>query len=69
MVSFAIDMATGQLKTMAALDYETQTDYEVTVTATDDGDDSLRDNHGHYQRQECLSNQWRHSSSEQCTSV
>ena len=35
MASFAIDAATGQLKTMAALDYETQTDYEVTVTATD----------------------------------
>ena len=28
---------TGQLKTKAALDYETQTDYEVTVTATDNG--------------------------------
>ena len=34
---FEIDDKTGQLKTMAALDYEIQTDYEVTVTATDDG--------------------------------
>ena len=33
--SFAIDEETGQLKTKAALDYETQTDYEVTVTARD----------------------------------
>ena len=33
--SFAIDEDTGQLKTKAALDYETQTDYEVTVIATD----------------------------------
>ena len=32
---FDIDADTGQLKTMAALDYETQTDYEVTVIATD----------------------------------
>ena len=27
----------GQLQTMAALDFETQTDYEVTVIATDTG--------------------------------
>ena len=30
-------MRTGQLQTKAALDYETQTDYEVTVIATDTG--------------------------------
>ena len=37
-------MATsGQLQTKAALDYETQTDYEVTVTATDDGVGTLFD--------------------------
>ena len=35
--SFEIDSMTGQLKTLAELDYETQTDYEVTVTVTDDG--------------------------------
>ena len=35
--SFVIDPATGQLKTMEALDYETKTDYEVTVTARDNG--------------------------------
>ena len=34
-VSFDIDAATGQLQTKVALDFETQTDYEVTVTATD----------------------------------
>ena len=35
--SFAIESTTtgGQLRTLAALDYETQTDYEVTVIATD----------------------------------
>ena len=35
--SFAIEStaAGGQLQTKAALDYETQTDYEVTVIATD----------------------------------
>ena len=32
---FAIVATTGQLQTLAALDYETQTDYEVTVTARD----------------------------------
>ena len=31
---------TGQLQTLAALDYETQTDYEVTVTATDTGSET-----------------------------
>ena len=36
--SFAIVEASGQLQTKAALDYETQTDYEVTVIATDNGD-------------------------------
>ena len=33
--SFNIDPATGQLKTLAALDYETKATYMVTVTATD----------------------------------
>ena len=33
--SFSIDAATGQLQTSAALDYETKSRYEVTVTATD----------------------------------
>ena len=60
----------GSCKPMMPLDYETKTDYEVTVTATDAGTGpALRYNHGHYQRQECLSSRWRHSSSEQCTSV
>ena len=36
MASFDIDAATGQLMTKAALDYETQDSYEVTVTATDE---------------------------------
>ena len=42
----------GQLQTKAALDFETQTDYEVMVIATDDGVpwQSHRYNHGHYQR-------------------
>ena len=35
MASFAIDSATGQLMTMAALDYETKSSYSVTVMATD----------------------------------
>ena len=35
--SFAIVATSGQLQTLAALDYETQHDYEVTVTATDTG--------------------------------
>ena len=50
--SFDIESTTtgGQLQTKAALDYETQTDYEVTVIATDDGVPPLTgDNHGHYQ--------------------
>ena len=34
--SFDIDTATGQLMTKAALDYETKTEYMVTVTATDE---------------------------------
>ena len=33
--AFAIVPTTGQLQTKAALDYETKTDYEVTVTAAD----------------------------------
>ena len=36
--SFTIDSATGQLKTLAALDYETKASYSVTVTARDPGD-------------------------------
>ncbi len=40
--SFDIDASTGQLQTKAALDYETQPSYEVTVTATDsDGATSI----------------------------
>ena len=35
--SFYIDPETGQLKTLAALDYETKATYEVMVTATDPG--------------------------------
>ena len=35
MASFGIDRKTGQLKTKAALDYETKDTYVVTVTATD----------------------------------
>ena len=33
----------GQLQTLAALDFETKHDYEVTVTATDDGTGTLSD--------------------------
>ena len=36
-VSFSIESTTGQLKTQAALNYETKNTYEVTVTATDTG--------------------------------
>ena len=35
--SFAIDPGTGQLMTLAALDYETKATYSVTVTASDSG--------------------------------
>ena len=35
--SFDIDPATGQLMTLAALDYETKATYSVTVTASDSG--------------------------------
>ena len=35
--SFAIDSDTGQLMTLAALDYETKDTYSVTVTASDSG--------------------------------
>ena len=35
--SFYIDPETGQLKTLAALDYETKATYSVTVTASDSG--------------------------------
>ena len=36
-VSFDIDMGSGQLMTLAALDYETKATYSVTVTASDSG--------------------------------
>ncbi len=36
--SFAIDTATGQLKTLAALDYETKNSYSVIVSVHDGGD-------------------------------
>ena len=41
--SFVIDAATGQLKTKAALDYETKKVYSVVVTATDESaaDDTI----------------------------
>ena len=35
--SFDIDMGSGQLMTLAALDYETKATYSVTVTASDSG--------------------------------
>ena len=38
MASFAIDAATGQLKTMAALDHETKASHTVMVTASDGTD-------------------------------
>ena len=38
--SFDIDSMTGQLKTNAALDFETKSSYSVTVTATDDSEAS-----------------------------
>ena len=40
MASFTIDSATGQLSTSAPLDYETKSEFMVTVTATDDDDAS-----------------------------
>ena len=36
MASFVIDSSTGQLKTKAALNFETKSEYSVTITATDD---------------------------------
>ena len=41
--SFAIDSTTGQLKTQAALDYETKSSYSVTVSVSEDngGSDSI----------------------------
>ena len=38
--SFAIDSATGQLSTSAPLDFETKSEFMVTVTATDDDEAS-----------------------------
>ena len=35
--SFDIDTGSGQLMTLAALDYETKASYSVTVTASDSG--------------------------------
>ena len=40
MASFTIESTTGQLMTMAALDYETETSYSVTVTASDGEEES-----------------------------
>ena len=40
MASFTIDSATGQLSTSAPLDFETKSEFMVTVTATDDDDAS-----------------------------
>ena len=41
--SFSIDSSSGQLRTSAALDYETKTSYTVTITVSDgnDGTDSI----------------------------
>ena len=39
--SFDIDSETGQLETKVALDYETKDTYEVTVTASDGGTDTV----------------------------
>ena len=41
--SFSIDSSSGQLRTSAALDYETKTSYSVTITVTDGkgGSDSI----------------------------
>ena len=39
---FSIDAGTGQLRTAAALDYESKAAYEVTVRANDDWDDDPR---------------------------
>ena len=36
--SFAIESTTGQLKTKAALDYETKSVYHVSITVSDDTD-------------------------------
>ena len=40
MASFTIDSATGQLSTSAPLDFETKSEFMVTVTATDDDEAS-----------------------------
>lgn len=40
MASFSIDSATGQLSTSAPLDFETKSEFMVTVTATDDDEAS-----------------------------
>ena len=42
-VSFSIDSTTGQLRTDASLDYETKTNYTVTITVSDEngGSDSI----------------------------
>ena len=53
--SFDIDPATGQLMTLAALDYETKASYEVMVTATDPRQRKRHDHgdhHGHQRRRD-----------------
>ena len=67
--SFDIESTTtgGQLQTLAALDYETQTDYEVMVIATDDGVPPLTGTITVTIKVTDVSSCWRHSSSEQCT--
>ena len=45
-IVYAIDAATGQIMTSAALDYETKASYAVTVTASD-GEDSDSIDRGH----------------------
>ena len=57
----------GQLRTLAALDYETQTDYEVTVIATDKA--GLTGEITVTITSRMSQYRWRHSSSEQCTRV
>ena len=49
---FAIDAASGQLRTRAALDHETTSSYNLTVTATDPSGRFSR-GHGHRHRREC----------------